>query len=293
MLGCVNFRQGGMLEIDQGVSKLPMRWLDLPPDPEIVAALDIAGTRPQRLNAEQRMQDQRREWSAKFARACSVAIANEVRRCPGLPARKKVLPLSLEEGTEPVTPLGGGTSKRIDVTVADPVLGLELGFSLKGLNFKDEGSGNYDKNLTGRLYELGDEVRLVHEHLPHAFMVGLFFLPVESTVDKANGTSSFAHALIRLRERTGRLDFAIAAHAPRCDAGWVCLYTIGDEPQRFPRGVARFINVDMPPPRRGRPQPKDTYSLEEMVAKVVGQATYQEERLFSEPENDVEQDGPA
>ena len=94
-------------------------------------------------------------------------------------------PLSLADGTEPLTPLGSGTRKRIDVTVVDEILGLEIGVSLKGLNFRDEGSGNFDKNLTGRLYELGDEMRLVHEHLPHAFMAGVLLLPIEAAVDKS------------------------------------------------------------------------------------------------------------
>lgn len=254
-------------------------WANLAPDPEIAAALEYAGDRPELSD-----QNAKRRWSERFAHACAVAIANEVRRCRQLPANKKVLPLSLAEGTEPLTPLGAGTTKRIDVTVADPVLGLELGFSLKGLNFKDAGSGNYDKNLTGRLYELGDEVRMVHEHLPHSFMVGVFFLPIESTIDKLTGQSSFAHAVAKLRDRTGRLDFALAGHAPRCDSSWVGLYALGVEPQGFPRGLSRFFNVSASPPRRGRPQVSMTASLTEMVDSVVAAATGAEGHRYSDPE---------
>lgn len=263
------------------------RWSDLAPDKEILAALDHAGSRP-----ESGSQDDKRHWSERFAHACAVAIANEVRRCKQLPKAKHVLPLSLAEGTEPLTPLGAGTTKRIDVTVADPVLGLELGFSLKGLNFKDAGSGNYDKNLTGRLYELGDEVRMVHEHLPHAFMVGVFFLPMASTSDKSTGQSSFAHTVAKLRDRTGRLDFALAGHAPRCDTGWVALYTLGTEPQRYPRGLVRFFNVETAPPHRGRPRVGVTLSLEEMVDTVVAQATRTTERQYSDPEPENGSQGP-
>jgi hypothetical protein len=255
------------------------RWSDLSPDPEILAALDHAGSRP-----ESGGQNEKRHWSEGFADACAVAIANEVRRCQQLPRNKRVLPLSLEEGTEPLTPLGAGTQKRIDVTVADPVLGLELGFSLKGLNFKDTASGNYDKNLTGRLYELADETRMVHEHLPHAFLVGVFFLPIESTNDKLTGQSSFAHTVAKLRDRTGRLDFALAGHAARCDSGWVGIYTLGNEPQRYPRGLARFFSVKSFPPRRGRPRVGTTLSLTEMVDAVVAKATQTSEHRYSEPE---------
>jgi hypothetical protein len=264
------------------------RWSDLSPDLEILTALDHAGPRP-----ESGDQNEKRHWSERFAHACAVAIANEVRRCNQLPDAKKVLPLSLAEGTEPLTPLGAGTTKRIDVTVADPVLGLELGFSLKGLNFKDAGSGNYDKNLTGRLYELGDEARMVHEHLPHAFMVGVFFLPMESTSDKSTGQSSFAHTVAKLRDRTGRLDFALAGHAPRCDSGWVGLYTLGIESQGYPRGLARFFNVQSAPPHRGRPKIETTLSMEEMVDSVVAEATGTTGRRYSDPEPEADGYAPA
>jgi hypothetical protein len=182
-----------------------------------------------------------------------------------------------------LTPLGAGTSKRIDVTVADPVLGLEIGVSLKGMNFRDPQNQNFDKNLTGRLYELGDEVRLVHEHLPHCFMVGILFFPLDSTTDKS--PSSFAHAVVKLRERTGRLDAALMGHAARCDASYVALYTIGTE-TGFQRGVTRFFNVQNSPPRRGLPRVDLTLSLEEMVDQVVSTATFENRITWTDPEEE-------
>lgn len=261
-------------------SKVTMHWRDLEPDQKMLSALDHAGQRPLDGN-----QNEKRHWSERLANACAVAIADELR--DSALSNKKILPGSLAGGTEPLTPLGAGTSKRIDVTVADAVLGLELGFSLKGLNFRDSGAGNFDKNLTGRLYELGDEVRMVHEHLPHAFMAGVFFLPLDSTIDKTDrAQSSFAHTVIKLRERTGRLDAALAAHAPRCDSSWVGLYTVGDEAQGFPRGIVRFFNVGNAPPRRGRPRVETTLSLTEMVQAVVGAATFTSNVEYAEPEPD-------
>ena len=145
----------------------------------MIAALDHAGVRP-RPGASH---NDKRNWSGRFANRCAVSFADCFRRT-GL-TKKTIRPVSLAEGTEPLTPLGSGTRKRIDVTVVDEILGLEIGVSLKGLNFRDEGSGNFDKNLTGRLYELGDEMRLVHEHLPHAFMAGILLLPIEAALDKS------------------------------------------------------------------------------------------------------------
>lgn len=257
-----------------------MRWSDLAPEPGIAAAIAHAGRRP-----EDGDQDEKRRWSEQFANGCAIAFADELRRSSV--HHKRILPKDLASGTEPLTPLGAGTSKRIDVTVTDPVLGLEIGVSLKGLNFRDGRSGNYDKNLTGRLYELGDEVRLVHEHLPHAFMIGVFFLPIASTLDKTErANSSFANAVIKLRERTGRLDVALAAHAPRCDVGYVALYTTGDEPEGYPVGIARFLNVDKAPPRRGRPRVDDTQSLAAVVEEAVSKATFSAQVGWAEPEPD-------
>jgi hypothetical protein len=193
----------------------------------------------------------------------------------------------IERGTEPVTPLGSGTSKRIDVTVADSVLGLEIGVSLKGLNFKDGTGLNYDKNLTGRLYELGDEVRLVHEHLPHCFMVGVFFLPVESTDDKrsTSSPSSFAKTVIKLRGRTGRLDVALGAQSMRCDASFVGLYATGDEGLR--RGAVRFFDTNNPPPKRGRPRVSDTLGLSDLVAQIIAGATFSTKVEWGHSESEV------
>lgn len=259
--------------------KEPQIWSELRPEESIVNALSYAGARDENAN-----QNTKRNWSERFANACAIAISDKFRSIKELRS-KRILPASLEAGTEPLTPLGSGTSKRIDVTVADPILGLEIGASLKGLNFRDAKSGNFDKNLTGRLYELGDEVRLVHEHLPHAFMVGIFFMPLSSVSDKTErANSSFANAVIKLRERTGRLDAALAGHASRCDMSFVALYTTGDD--GYPAGITRFLNVENAPPRRGRPRVEDTVSLAEAIEEVVRKATFTHTVAWSDPEED-------
>lgn len=258
-------------------------WAELMPEPAIVTALEHAGERPPHNGS----QDDKRGWSERFADGCAIAVADQLRRHPVL-SHKRILPRDLGSGTEPLTPLGTRAEKRIDVTVADAVMGLEIGISLKGLNFKDARAKNYDKNLTGRLYELADEVRLVHEHLPHAFMVGIFFLPLESTIDKRSddSESSFARTLVKLRERTGRLDVALHSHAARCDAGYVGLYVIGEEGDQFARGVCRFMSVYTNPPRRGRPRVEATMSLEEVVNDIVKRATESVDVQWGEAEGD-------
>lgn len=252
-------------------------WADLEPELGVLSALEHAGLRPTDG------QNEKRRWSEKFANGCAVAVADAVRETGAL-RNKRILPVSLEAGVEPLTPLGGETKKRIDVTVADPLMGLEIGISLKGLNFRDSRSGNFDKNLTGRMYELSDEVRLVHEHLPHAFMVGVFFLPLESTNDKIDGNSSFANAVLKLRARTSRLDPALHAHASRCDMSFVALYSHSDSDPDIPEGIVQFFDVRDAPPRRGRPQTGTSLSLRQMIERVVDGATHRTTICWADPE---------
>lgn len=263
------------------MEKQPTHWRDLEPEPSIVEALAHAGPRPEDGN-----QDAKRHWSEQFANGCAVAIANELRRLKFDELRnKKILPESLASGTEPLTPLGTKQKKRIDVTVTDPILGLEIGFSLKGHNFRD-GPKYYDKNLTGRLYELGDEVRLVHEHLPHAFMIGVAFLPLDSVADKQKGPSSFANAVTKLRARSGRVDPALLGQAVRCDAGFVALYTTGVDAGSWPAGLVRFMPVENNPPRLGRPKVTDTLSFHDFLRESLQRATEEARVDWSDPEPD-------
>lgn len=257
------------------------RWADLAPEPGIVAALAHAGVRP-----ESGSQSEKRRWSELFAHACALAFAEELRRAQEL-VGKHITPTAIGQGSEKLVPLGAGTSKRIDVTVVDRVLGLEIGMSLKGLNFRDSNGDQFDKNLTGRMYEMSDEMRLVHEYLPRAFMVGVFFLPLDSTVDKTErADSSFGRAVLALRERTGRLDPSLGGQASRCDAAYVALYATGAEPQGFPAGVTRLMNVQADPPRRGRPKIGETLSIAEAVREIVVQATFSAATKWGEAEPD-------
>ncbi len=249
------------------------------PEASIVAALAHAGIRP-----EAGSQSEKRRWSERFAHTCALAFADELRRLPALQG-KGITPTAIGQGSEKLVPLGAGTSKRIDVTVVDRVLGLEIGLSLKGLNFRDSNGDQFDKNLTGRMYEMSDEMRLVHEYLPRAFMVGVFFLPLDSTVDKTErADSSFARAVLALRERTGRLDPSLGGQASRCDAAYVALYATGSEPQGYPSGVTRLMNVQSDPPRRGRPKVSETLSIEAVVQQIVSQATFSAATSWGEAE---------
>lgn len=228
------------------------------------------------------LRDMRKRWSERFATACATMLANEVRTHSVIGRKYSVLPDKDGGGQETFTPLGYTKGKRIDVVVTGPLVGLQIGISLKGLNFADDNRGNHDKNLTGRLYELRDEVSTVHDYLPRAFMAAFFFMPVSGCVDKTEAAaSSFAHLVSELRARTGRLDPSVAAHAWRCDFAAVGLYTAGD-PWEIEAGLttasARYFPItkpdgtENPPPRRGLPVLSSTTDLGGVIDQMLVRA---------------------
>jgi hypothetical protein len=275
-------------------------WRDLTPSPEMSKAIAFAEeeasraairaevARIQALSsvAEQRreraiLRDMRKRWSERFATACATMIANEIRTHAAIRSRFDVRPDSHGGGQETFTPLGYKKGKRIDVVVAGPLVGLQVGISLKGLNFADDASGNHDKNLTGRLYELRDEVSTVHDYLPRAFMAAVVFMPVAGCLDKVGAPSSFAHLVAELRARTGRLDPSVVAHAWRCDLSAVGLYSPGDPEDSglgIKAGVFRVFPLEdeseqeNPPPRRGLPRVASTLDLAQFVDRLIGSA---------------------
>jgi hypothetical protein len=231
-------------------------------------------SRGQRKREREPLRDMRKRWSERFANGSATMLANELRGHRVVSRRYRVAPLPDGTGQETFWPLGYRSGKRIDVVVAGELAGLQLGASLKGLNFRDDEGGNFDKNLTGRLYELADEMTTVHRHLPRAFMAGIFFMPVDGCFDKGSGQSSFAHAVLELRRRSRR-DPADPSQLPRCDFAAAGLYAPGggvSTERGIERGVVRFFPVDRPPPRRGLPRLETTLTLAELVDGLLAGA---------------------
>ena len=205
-----------------------LRWSDLAPDRAMVAALDRAdagGTRAAALLATGSVKN---NWSNRFADACAVMIADELRRHRTF--RSLIVRPPEGGAAEPLTFAAGGRSKKVDVVVSSVVSGLQVGFSLKGMNFRDSAGMQFDKNLTGRTYELQDEVSVIHRYQPAAFLVAVYFMPLAATADKRSALRS-RRSLGRsthLRGRTGRLDPTLPGQMDRVDAAAVALYVPGD-----------------------------------------------------------------
>lgn len=141
------------------------------------------------------------------------------------------------------------------------------------------GALQFDKNLTGRTYELQDETSVIHRYQPAAMVVALYFMPLAATVDKKSESSpsSFARAVAHLRGRTGRIDPTLPSQVDRVDAAFIALYVAGDDERAagfeyvddLPRGIVRFFDVLDDPPRRGRPRLDTTLDLDSMIARIA------------------------
>lgn len=264
------------------------RWADLDPDPRLVAILDA--TDDQRGCREDLIAtgdaSQKNNWSNTFADLCARMVADELRSSVG--ARLTVLP-DAEGSAEPPTitywDRGAEKRKKIDVLAGDLIGGLQIAVSLKGVGFRDQADLGFGHNITGRLYELENETRRLHEYRPQAVVVAIYFVPLGSVSDKKStrSPSTFATIVSHLRRQAGRADPHRQDEWHRVDLGFVGLYVPGDverfatrsrdESKRRPfeyvdalsRGVIRFVDVRTDPPRRGRPSIAETLTLREVV----------------------------
>jgi hypothetical protein len=120
---------------------------------------------------------------------------------------------------------GGIGAKKVDVTWATEESGLLLGISVKSINFKDQSTGNYQKNLTNRRGDMLFEAVTLHRRFPFAVLAGFFFLDEGASND---GTSTRRTTVANTHDAfklfTGRPDpaareeqferFYIVVHAP-------------------------------------------------------------------------------
>ena len=102
---------------------------------------------------------------------------------------------------------GGLGAKKVDVTWSTEESGLLLALSIKTINFKDQKTGNYQKNLTNRRNDLLFESTTLHRRFPYSTLGGFFFLDMGAKNDGTrNRQSTFLNAHRRLKMFTGRND---------------------------------------------------------------------------------------
>jgi hypothetical protein len=287
-------------------------WQDVKPDARLVRALEFADHERGRRSdlIVHGSPSEKNNWSNSFADSCARMVAGAL-RAHDFTKRLTVLP-DPDGSAEPPTitywERGEPKTKKVDVLVGDLIAGLQVAISLKGVGFRDQTSLGFGKNITGRLYELENETRRLHEYRPQAVVVALYFVPIGSVSDKKTERtpSGFADIATNVRRVTGRSDPHRQDEWHRVDLGFVGLYIPG-ETERFrtrekdptrrtnfeyfdilPRGVIRYFDVRQDPPKRKRPKVDHTHSLEGLVDVIAATQVGPPARVpaWADPERD-------
>jgi hypothetical protein len=203
--------------------------------------------------------------------------------------------------------------KKTDVRFSTFDTGLELLVSVKTLSFRDTSLrkgqrvlGRYTKNMVRNDHELRAEATDLHERHPYAVLVALMFLPFRACDDGDADKSSFAHAVVTYRPRTGRSKPSDPHQL--FERFFIGLYEYAGES----RGEVWFFDVAENPPRRGRPSRfadspnrRGLLSFDEMIGEVVKAYGIRNQRyiewadepeptvptLEAPPEDEVDPDG--
>jgi hypothetical protein len=168
----------------------------------------------------------------EFGRAVKHAYAHRLSTClaqkiaDGLrPQFRGILPDEYGAKHESLSSSASGL-KKLDVNYSTTRSGLGLGVSIKTLNFRDESTKRFTKNIKRLDGELRAEAQDYHERQPFAVLAGLMFMPDEAAGDSDN-KSSLRHAWEVFRNRSGRgsntNNFSLFERL------WLCVYATSDE----------------------------------------------------------------
>jgi len=267
-------------------------------------ALAFAGEKP----SDSASREQKKNYSERLSNSIAVLLASRLRKAGGF---KTILPNPDGLGRETGSASGAHKKlKKTDVRFATQDTGLELLVSVKTLNFRDVKKdpkvsggvviGRYTKNMVRNDHELRAEAMDHHERFPYAVLIGLFFVPVDACDDASNGKSSFAHAVITFRPRTGRKEVSDAP--AQFERLFIGLYDSGKKAD----DAVGFFDVVSPPPRQGRVPWHDEaeearrggrlLTLDQMVFEIVKEYGIRNRRYIEwadeEPSGPVVLDAP-
>ncbi len=119
----------------------------------------------------------KRDYAQRLSHALAQKIADALRpHFPGI--------LPDEHGKRHKSKSGSASGlKKLDVNYSNPRIGLGLGVSVKTLNFRDEATGRFTKNVKRLDGELRAEAQDYHVRQPFAVLIALVFLPEEASRD--------------------------------------------------------------------------------------------------------------
>ncbi len=149
---------------------------------------------------------EKKAYSEKISNVVALAIAEQLRE-RGLSDARPAPPSESDKSGAERRMAGGIGAKKVDVTWATEEAGLLLGVSIKTINFRDNRTRNFQKNLTNRRGDMLFEAVTLHRRFPYAVLGGLFFLDHGAASDGTERRrSTFLNAHTRLQLFTGRDD---------------------------------------------------------------------------------------
>lgn len=194
-----------------------------------------------------------------FAQKLSTAIAQKIADALR-PPLKDVLPDASGRWHE-ARALGAAGPKKLDVVHMTPAMGVGLAVSIKTINFKDEKTKRYTKNVKRVDGELRAEASDYHRRQPYAVFCALIFLPSDAADDGPAGKSSLRHAWEVFHRRGGRLEHI--DDQSLFEVVYLCVYdSSGDE-----FGRCRCYSVARELPQLGLPE--QSHSLTEVVSEIL------------------------
>lgn len=168
----------------------------------LTAALKTLGEKP----PDGATRAAKQKYSQQVSEKAALALAEELRQ-RGLDGARPALPGELGLSGAERRMAGGIGAKKVDVTWATEECGLLLGISVKTINFRDQRSRNFQKNLTNRRGDMLFESVTLHRRFPYAVLGGILFLDRDAEHDATGKRrSTFVNAHDRLRLFTGRAD---------------------------------------------------------------------------------------
>jgi hypothetical protein len=171
-------------------------------DDLLITALNSLGEKP----GDDATRAVKKRYSEQISQVAAVALAEEL-RLRGMTEARPQLPGTAGLSGAERRMSGGIGAKQVDCTWATEESGLLLAFSVKGVNFRDMTTKNFQKNLINRRGDLLMEAVTLHRRFPYAVMAGVLFFDKDAAHDdtpKRRSTMDNAHA--RMRIFTGRND---------------------------------------------------------------------------------------
>jgi hypothetical protein len=186
---------------------------------------------------------QKKNFAQRFSNALAQKVADALRK-----SFPDILPSKDGKGHESKSG-GGETVKKLDVNYSTKGQGLGLAVSIKTINFRDEKTRRFTKNVKRADGELRAEAQDCHKWTPYAVLAAVIFLPREAALDAIDSCSSLYHAWRVFSRRGGRKSHE--EDGSKCERVFIGLYESAGERAY----TVEFFDVASEPPERGVPTP--------------------------------------